>query len=92
MQNYETINILNHKVCKRYIRAYFRYVDNTFILFNGINRQAEIMVNNSNKINKNQFTLETQIDGKINFFDLTFSISNKKFNFNIKLLYKTHLN
>jgi hypothetical protein len=84
MQNYESINILNHKVYKQYIIAYFRYVDDTFILFKGTNRQAEVMVNNLNKINKNiQFTLETQIDNKINFLDLTINISNNKFNFNI---------
>jgi len=84
MKNYESINILNHKVYKQYIKAYFRYVDDTFILFKGTNRQAELMVNNLNKVNKNiQFTLETQIDNKINFLDLTIHISNNKFNFNI---------
>ena len=84
MQNYESINILNHSVYKQYIKAYFRYVDDTFILFKGTDRQAELMVNNLNRVNKNiQFTLETQIDNKINFLDLTIHISNNKFNFNI---------
>jgi len=35
MQNYESINILNHKVYKQCIKAYFRYVDHTFILLKG---------------------------------------------------------
>src|ERR1700678_399265 len=84
MQNYESINILNHSVYKQHIKAYFRYVDDTFILFKGTDRQAELMVNNLNRVNKNiQFTLETQIDNKINFLDLTTHISNNKFNFNI---------
>src|ERR1700678_1894108 len=84
MQNYESINILNHSVYKQHIKAYFRYVDDTFILFKGTDRQAELMVNNLNRVNKNiQFTLETQIDNKINFLDLTIHISNNKFNFNI---------
>lgn len=67
------INILNHKVYKQYIKEYFRYyVDDTFILFNGTNRQAEIIVNNLNKINS-----------KIDFLDVTISIlSNNIFNYN----------
>lgn len=84
MQHYETNNILNNKNYKQNIKAYFRYVDDTFILFRGSDRQAINMVNSLNKINKHiQFTLETQINNKINFLDLTITIINNKFNFNI---------
>lgn len=42
MKNNETINILNHKVNEQNVKEYFRYVDDTFILFNGTNRQAKL--------------------------------------------------
>lgn len=60
---------------------YFIYFYDTFILFNGTNRQTEVTVNNLNKMNKKiQFTLETLIDNKINFLDLVINISNNKYN------------
>lgn len=37
MQIYEKIKILNHKMYMQYIETYFRYIDDTFILFNGTN-------------------------------------------------------
>lgn len=36
-----------------YIRAYYRYVDDTFNLFRGSNTKAEHFVKYFNKINKN---------------------------------------
>ena len=84
MQNYETNNIINNKIYSPFIKAYYRYVDDTFILFRGSNRQAENLVKYLNKINKNiQFTLEIQINNKLNFLDLTVSIINNKFDFSI---------
>ena len=84
MQNYETNNILNNNIYCTYIKAYYRYVDDTFILFSGSNRQAQNFVNYLNKINKHiQFTLEIQINNKLNFLDLTVSIIKNKFDFNI---------
>jgi len=42
------------------------------------------MVKNLNKIDKHiQFTLEIQLNNKINFLDLTVSLINNKFEFNI---------
>lgn len=43
MQNYASINILNHKIYKQYIKAYFKNVDDTFILFKRTNRHAELI-------------------------------------------------
>lgn len=59
MQNYENKYILNNIQLKQNIISYFRYVDDTFILFKGTNHQANSMLSNLNKINKNiQFTLD----------------------------------
>lgn len=51
IQKYESLNALNRNIYKRYIKAYLRYVD-IFILFNGINRHAEVMVKGLNENNK----------------------------------------
>jgi len=70
--DYEIYYILSNKLYNQFIEAYFRYVDNTFILFRGTNRQAEIMVDGLNKINKHiRFTLKTRLNNKISFLDLT---------------------
>jgi hypothetical protein len=45
MQNYETNNIINNKLYKPYTKAYFRYGDDTLILFRGSNRKVENVVN-----------------------------------------------
>jgi len=80
--DYERNNILFNKVYNPFIKAYFRYIDDNFILFRGTNRQAKIMVNS--KINKHiQCTFETQLNNKIHFLDLTVSLNNNKFEFNV---------
>ena len=54
------------------IVSYTRYVDDTFIIFNGTIRQINNLKNYLNNINKNiQFTLEVEIENKLNFLDLT---------------------
>jgi len=84
MQNYETQNIFNNEQYKPFILAYFRYVDDTFILFKGSDSQANNFVHGFSKINKNiQFTLEFQLDNKINVLDLTLTLLQNKFSFNI---------
>ena len=54
------------------VKFYNRYVDDTFILIQGSNRQIENFKNYLNGINKNiQFTLEIEENNKINFLELT---------------------
>ena len=60
-----------------------RYVDDTFFIFDGTTRQIELFKNYLNKINsKIQFTLETEVDNRLNFLDLTITrqVNNLKFN------------
>jgi hypothetical protein len=50
------------------ILSYSRYVDDTIVLFDGNNRQLQLLNNYLNSIApKLQFTLETEIDNKIHF-------------------------
>lgn len=62
---------------KQYIKAYFKYVDHSLVLFKGTNRQLKIIVYNLNKYNKNiYFKPGTHKDNKIIFLDLIIIISN----------------
>jgi len=42
--NYEKNNILSNKLCSEFIKTYFRYVDDIFILFRCTHIHVEIMV------------------------------------------------
>lgn len=42
IQNYELLNILYHDVYKQYIKTYFRYIGDIFVLFKGTIRQHKI--------------------------------------------------
>ena len=64
--------------------SYTRYVDDTFIIFNGTLRQIENMKKYMNSFNKNiQFTLETEENNKLNFLDLTVTRLNSNFRYQI---------
>ena len=66
------------------IISYTRYVDDTFIIFDGTIRQIKNMKKYMNGINKNiQFTLETEVNNKLNFLDLTITKIDKKFQYQI---------
>ena len=73
MNHFENRHIFNNNnTYKNYIIFYSRYVDDTFIIYNGTNRQLENFKSYLNKINKNiQFTLEIESNSSINFLDLT---------------------
>ena len=69
----------NNKFYKN-IKLYARYVDDTFIVFNGALRQIEKLKHYLNSLSKNiQFTLETEVDNKLNFLDLTVTKYPNKF-------------
>jgi len=54
------------------ILFYFRYVDDTIVLFNGTSRQLNLLKNHLNSLHpKLQFTLEEETNKSINFLDLT---------------------
>lgn len=67
----------------KYVKYWYRYVDDILCLWQGTERQLESFLNQINNINKNiQFTME--LGGKIiNYLDLTIEITNKKHEFNI---------
>ena len=61
----------NNKYRKNIV-SYYRYVDDTFIVFDGTLRQIELLKNYLNSVNKHiQFTLETKENNQLNFLDLT---------------------
>ena len=63
---------------------YGRYVDDTFMIYNGTHRQIDILHNYLNSINDNmKFTLEVEDNGKLNFLDLTVSRHGNKIQFGI---------
>lgn len=69
---------------KRKILAYKRYVDDTFLAFNGNVRQLELLKNYLNNISpKLKFTLETESSNKLNFLDLTLEKRENKIDFSI---------
>src|SRR5436190_8870355 len=66
------------------IVLYFRYVDDTLLLFDGNNRQLCLLLNYLNGITpKLKFTLENEVEHRINFLDLTITKMNNRFDFNI---------
>ena len=73
----------NNKYTKNII-SYSRYVDDTFIIFNGTARQLENLRSYLNEVNPDiQFTLEIKKENKLNFLDLTIHKVNNGFEFNI---------
>ena len=59
-------------------------MDGTIMTYNGNCRQLEMLKKHMNTITNNlQFTLETELNNKINFLDLTLTKINNKINYNI---------
>ena len=81
---YENSHLLSHNKYKNDIIFYARYVDDTFLIFNCTVRQIENLKHYMNSISKNiQFTLETEVDNKLNFLDLSVIKHINKLKFNI---------
>ena len=72
----------NDNRCNMNIIHYARYVDDTFIIYNGTIRQLNNLKSYLNSINI-QFTLEVEENDSINFLDITMSKNKQKFEFNI---------
>lgn len=84
MNHFEEKHILSNDTYKRSIKYYGRYVDDTFILFDGTLRQLDHMVANLNKVNsKIQFTAEHEVEDSINFLDSTVRRRNGLLSYNI---------
>lgn len=90
MRDYGTNYIINNIILKSHIRAYFKYVNDTFILCRGLIRQAENMVKYLNNINKQiQFILEKRlIIPTFNFLDLLVNIMDSKFEYSTRIYRK----
>lgn len=82
---YENTYVLSdHNKFKDNIIFYTRYVDDTFLIFNGTLRQIYNLKTYMNSINNYiQFTLETEVNNRLNFLDLTIYKKDHKFNFSI---------
>lgn len=84
MNHFETKYILSNDAYKSKIIYYGRYVDDTFLLFNGTLRQIDSMVSEINLIHPNiKFTSEHETEGSINFLDSTISRKDNALTFNI---------
>lgn len=74
----------NNNIYTKNIIFYSRYVDDTFIIYNGTNRQLDKLIKYLNNISSNiQFTIVLENNNKLNILDLTLTKNNNKFQFNI---------
>ena len=69
---------------KKQIISYSRYIDDTFLIFNGTERQINNLLKYINSIDKQiKFTVEHQNNNKINFLDLSIKNHNNSIKFSI---------
>ena len=69
---FENANIIDNRLYKDKIIFYCRYVDDTFMVFNGTRRQIENLNSHLNSIHqKIKFTSEIEAENQLNFLDLT---------------------
>jgi hypothetical protein len=67
---------------KHHILDYYRYVDDILIIYNENYTNILDTLNDFNSVHPNiQYTIERQVDNKLNYLDIT--IENNKFTFNI---------
>lgn len=79
----EKIFSANNKQANK-IKMYFRYVDDTVMLFNGNARQLDLLHKYLNSLSpKLKFTMEPEQTNKLNFLDLTLTKTNSKFDYSI---------
>ena len=85
LNHFENEYVLSHKnrFYKKII-SYTRYVDDTFLVFDGTRRQAEILNKYINSIHPNiKFTLELENEHSLNFLDLMIQNINNHLKFKI---------
>jgi hypothetical protein len=69
---------------KHHILDYYRYVDDILIIYNVNYTNIQDTSNDFNSVRpKIQYTIETQIDNKLNYLDVTIENTNNTFTFNI---------
>lgn len=84
MNHFEEKYILSNAAFKSKIKFYGRYVDDTFLLFDGTSRQIDCMVAALNKVNPNiQFTTEHETEGSINYLDCAINRKDDSLSYNI---------
>jgi hypothetical protein len=84
MDNFERRHILDNDYAKKFIRYYYRYVDDILICWIGSDQQLTEFVEKINLAHpKIKFTVEEETNRKINFLDLTIIRKNNKHAFNI---------
>jgi hypothetical protein len=84
LNSFENNHIFTNNKLASKIVFYKRYVDDTFVIFNGNSRQIQLLNNHLNSISPSlQFTLETEQDRSINFLDLTIIKNNNSLSFRI---------
>ena len=84
LNSYENNYFLNNHKFTNNIIFYCRYVDDTFLIFNGTARQLSTLKNSLNAVNDNiQFTMETEVNNELNFLDLTITKQHNNLKFGI---------
>ena len=85
MNNFENTHIIKNNPFSDKIISYSRFIDDTFIIFNGTARQIINFKNSINKVNPSiQFTYELENDEQtINFLDLSVTRVNNNLKFKI---------
>lgn len=84
MNHFERKFIMSNDTYRKRIMFYRRYVDDTFVVFDGTIRQLESMVNEINKVHpKIKFTLEHEDGNQINFLDTTVKKEDGVLSFNV---------
>jgi hypothetical protein len=69
---------------KHNIIDYYRYVDDILIVYNDSSTNICDTMLDFNAVHPNiQYTMETQVDNKLNYLDITIEIINSRFSFNI---------
>jgi nucleoside-specific outer membrane channel protein Tsx len=69
---------------KDHILDYYRYVDDILIIYNKTYSNIQDTLNYFNSIHPNiKYTIETQIDNKLNYLDINIENTNNTFTFNI---------
>uniref|UniRef100_A0A0A9WSN7 Putative COX1/OXI3 intron 1 protein n=1 Tax=Lygus hesperus TaxID=30085 RepID=A0A0A9WSN7_LYGHE len=76
MNHLEKIHIFNgNSTSIKSVKFYVRYIDDTFLIFQGSQRQIDNFLKFLNTIDPDiKFTHEIERDGKLNFLDLTISL------------------
>lgn len=84
MTNFEYCHVQQSPNHADKIIAWYRYVDDVFLLYNGSNRDCELFVNELNSHHDQiKFTIEHNVDGTLPYLDLNITLKDSTFSYDI---------